>query len=210
MRRSAPIAGDPFYTSREIQRRMHETGLDKAALGRRIGLTKSGMHRALARPHAAEKHVKTIARVLGCKQADLLEPNVGRAVPQAEPARITPVSPPSSPMVQYFGEDAAAGGAIYLTPGCAVKRLQDPMKRVIGGAEWVLLAPTGKCPDDGSLVLVTKRDGSEWLRLYYRDGNDESLVTLMSSDGSERPLTFKASDIQETRVVIAPLANFQR
>jgi len=97
-----------------------------------------------------------------------------------------------------------------LRPGCAVRRVSDLAASTIGGAQWVLLAPKSTAPCVGALVLVTSTHGSEWLREYHPDADDESRVCLRWSDESARPLSLPRDEIESIRVVIGPLASFQR
>lgn len=177
-------------SSAAIKRKLHETGITQTDLADRLGLTKSAICRGLQRPNGLRTHLGKVAKVLGCELDDLV------------PARASE----RSQLRTMFGP-TVDDGAIKLNSGCLIKRLTDKQRQRMDGASWVLLQGSASKPLDGTLVLLTKKDGTEFIRKYYRDGEDKKLIVLVSANGSERPVTIKEEDIEDVRMVIAPLAS---
>ncbi len=181
---------DARYTAEVIKRKLHETGLTQADLGRRLHLSRAGISRAMSRPNGMRTHLEQVAHALGCEMSELV------------PAKV----PDRNQIRALFGQQIDEGH-VRLNAGCLIKRLSDKQRQRMDGAVWLLLQSTSSKPLDGALVLLTTKDGTEHLRDFYRDANDKSTVVLMSHDKAERPLVIKDDDIQEIRMVIAPLAS---
>lgn len=184
---------DALFTATVIKKKLHEQGLTAADLGRRLDLTRAGISRALSRPHGMQTHVERVAKVLGCDVNDL--------VPSKAAER--------TQMRTMFGAHVDEG-SVRLNAGCLIKKLTDAQRQRMDGHGWVLLQATSARPLDGTLVLLTTKEGKEYLMDYYRDAKDRDIVVLMSYDKSERPLTIKEEDIEQVRMVIAPLAQLPR
>ncbi len=188
-----PVISDALNMSEVIKRKLHEKGITQADLANRLGLCRSAITKALVRPNGMQNHVDKMAALFKCPTSDFAPPTGLR-----------------EHLLSLLGSEVNQG-EVRLPGGCALKEVPPELRKTVGGG-WMLLQATSISPRNGALVYLVTTSGKEYVRRFFRDAEDPTMVVLTSAlpgapgRAEDTPVSLKEAKIAEVRMVIAPLA----